>query len=115
MDNTNMNKYNQLCVWPGTIVGEDKIKDFEEYFKGLGFRIKYEIEVETKPDVENGKVVDDTGGRNDILFYIHDNDIGTFALPRLNMGIRWWEDVVSYNDNSHLYTKKILDKYKIKW
>ena len=111
----NMRKYKQLCVWPGTVVGESKIKEFEGHFKDLGFRIKYAEEVKTKPDVEDGKVVDDSGGRNDLLFYIHDDDIGKFAVPRLSMGIRWWEDVVNYNDNSHLYTKKILDKYKIKW
>jgi hypothetical protein len=110
-----MSKYNQLCVWPGTVVGEDQIKKFEDHFKNQGWRVKYMEEVETKPDVENGKVVDDTGGRNDLLFYIHDDDIGKFAVPRLSMGIRWWEDVVSYNDNSHLYTDKILNKYKIEW
>jgi hypothetical protein len=33
----------------------------------------------------------------------------------LQVGIRWWEDVVSYNDNSHLYSKEILDKYSVKW
>ena len=110
-----MKEYNQLCVWPGVVVGEDQIKDFEDHFKDLGFRVKYSEEVKTKPDVEDGKVVDDTGGRNDLLFYIHDDDIGKFAVPRLGMGIRWWEDVVNYNDNSHLYTEKILDKYKVKW
>ena len=110
-----MNKYNQLCLWSGTVVGEDQVQSFEDHFKELGFRVKYEIEVTTKPDIENGEVVDDTGGRNDLLFYIHDDDIGIFAVPRLNMGIRWWEDVVSYNDNSHLYTRKILNKYKVKW
>ena len=110
-----MNKYNQLCLWSGTDVGEDQVQSFEDHFKELGFRVKYEIEVITKPDIKNGEVVDDTGGRNDLLFYIHEDDIDKFAVPRLNMGIRWWEDVVSYNDNSHLYTKKILNKYKVKW
>ena len=110
-----MKEYNQLCVWPGTVVGEDRIKDFEDHFKNQGWRVIYETEVKTKPDIEDGKVVDDTGGRNDLLFYIHDDDIGKFAVPRLGMGIKWWEDTVSYNDNSHLYTEEILNKYKIKW
>ena len=110
-----MKEYNQLCVWPGVVVGEDQIKDFEDHFKNQGWRVKYSEEVKTKPDVKDGKVVDDTGGRNDLLFYIHDDDIGKFAVPRLSMGIRWWEDVVNYNDNSHLYTEKILNKYKVKW
>ena len=110
-----MKEYNQLCIWPGTVVGEDQIKDFEDHFKEMGFRVKYETEVETKPDVEDGEVVDDTGGRNDLFFYIHNDDVGKFAVPRLGMGIKWWEDVVSYNDNSHLYTKEILNKYAVEW
>ena len=110
-----MKEYNQLCVWPGVVVGEDQIKDFEDHFKDLGFRVKYSEEVKTKPDAIHGEPVEGTGGRNDLLFYIHEDDIGKFAVPRLSMGIRWWEDVVSYNDGSHLYTEKILNKYKVKW
>ena len=28
-----MKKYNQLCVWPATVVGKDDIKDLENFFK----------------------------------------------------------------------------------
>jgi hypothetical protein len=55
------------------------------------------------------------GGRCDILFYIHDEDIRKFALPRLSLGIRWWEDVVKYNDGAYLYSEEILKKYPVTW
>ena len=115
--NTKKNKFNQLCVWAGVTVGKENIKDFEDHFKvNFNFRVKYAEEVKTKPDIKDGKVVDGTGGRNDIFFYIHNDDINKFAVQRFRLGhIRWWEDVVSYNDNSHLYTQKILDKYKVNW
>jgi len=38
-----------------------------------------------------------------------------FAVPRLKMGIRWWEDTVGYNDNSHLYTKEFVAAHPLTW
>lgn len=112
-----MNNYNQLCVWPGTIIGPDQINDFEEYMLDeLNTRVKYECEVKTLPDLDDdGNDVEGTGGRNDAFFYVHDEDIQHFAIPRLKMGIRWWEDVIKYNNNSHLYTEEFLEKYPSKW
>jgi hypothetical protein len=70
----------------------------------------------TNPDLdERSRPIAATGGRSDVFFYIHDEDITKFAVPRLGLGIRWWEDVVHYNNNSHLYSKEILDKYSVKW
>lgn len=109
--------FNQLCVWPGAIVGPGKEKEFEELIlKEFGTRVKYETEVKTNPDLdENGNAIPSTGGRNDLLFFVHDEDIMKFAVPRLQVGIRWWEDVVEYNKQSYLYSKEILDKYPIRW
>ena len=45
---------------------------------------------------------------------IADDDIGKFAVPRLQMGIRWWEDVLG-NGASNLYTEEFLEKYKKSW
>ena len=64
---------------------------------------------------KNGNAEPDTGGRNDAFFYVHSEDIGGFAIKRLQMGIRWWEDVIKYNDNSHLYTQEFLDTYPPTW
>ena len=110
------NKFNQLCVWHGTILGNSSVDDFEAFFKNKGFRVKFAEEVVTIPDKDDcGNDVPGTGGRHDLLFYIHDDDIQKFALPRFNYGIRWWEDVVKYNDNSDWYSEEILNKYPVKW
>jgi len=106
------NKFNQLCVWQGTVLGDSSIEDFINFFKEkLNARVKFCEEVKTNGSIERNE----EGGRNDILFYIHDDNIPNFALNRFEYGIRWWEDVVSYNDNSYLYSQEILDKYEVKW
>lgn len=112
-----MSVYNQLCVWHGTVMGENTVEELEEFFKeNFDTRIKFEREVITNPDLDDlGNTVLGTGGRNDLLFYVHDDDIQKFAIPRFQLGVRWWEDVVYYNDGSHLYSKEILDTYPIKW
>ena len=107
-------KFNQLCVWPGTVVGDSKKvqEDFIKFFKDeLGVTVKYEIEVKTLPDTPE---CTETGGRNDIFFYIADDDISKFAIPRLSMGIRWWEDILG-NGGGNLYTEEFLEKYPKTW
>lgn len=112
-----MSVFNQLCVWPATTLGDSAPQELVDFFQEeFNTRIQFEQEVITNPDLDaNGDEIEDTGGRTDLFFYVHDDDIASFALPRLQMGIRWWEDVVSYNDNSHLYSKEILDKYPVTW
>ena len=113
-----MEKYTQLCVWPGIIIGADKKEEFEQFIKTeMNTRVKYYPEVETLPDLDKNKEpIPDTGGRNDLFFYVHSDDISKFAVPRLSMGIRWWEDVVKYNDNSrHLYTAEFLEQHQTTW
>ena len=60
-------------------------------------------------------IVKGTGGRNDVLFYVASEDIAKFAIPKIQIGARWWEDVVKYNDDSYLYPQEILDKYRPQW
>tara|TARA_R100001163_G_C5047030_1_gene184240 strand:+ start:350 stop:703 length:354 start_codon:yes stop_codon:yes gene_type:complete len=110
--------FNQLCVWQGITLSEDQYEDFVEFFANeLDTRIKLAEVVLTNPDLDEGEPVPETGGRSDILFYVHDEDVTGFALKRLQLdgGVRWWEDVVSYNDNSHLYDQEVLDRYAVKW
>ena len=45
----------------------------------------------------------------------HSVDIADFAMKRFAIGIRWWEDVVKYNDNSHLYTSEFLAANPTTW
>ena len=106
------NQFNQLCVLQGTIMPEGGAKELEAFFKNeMGVTVKFETEVKTLPD-EPGCTL--TGGRNDLFFYIADDDIGKFAVPRLQMGIRWWEDVLG-NGNGKLYREEILEKYPKTW
>ncbi len=112
-----MENYKQLCVWPGTVLGDSTPADLEKFFlEELNTRVKYHTEVKTLPDLdESGNAVPETGGRTDLFFYVHSEDIGHFAVPRLGMGIRWWEDVVGYNNNKHLYTEEFLNAHPLTW
>ena len=107
-------EFNQLCVLEGTVVGNSKKvqEDFIKFFKNeMGVDIHFETEVKTLPD---NPECTETGGRNDLFFYIADDDISKFAVPRLQMGIRWWEDVLG-NGNGKLYPREILEKYPKTW
>jgi len=109
--------YNQLCVWQGTLLGDSTPKDLENFFMSeMEVRVKYHTEVETLPDLNSsGAPVPETGGRSDLFFYVHEEDVSKFAVPRLQMGIRWWEDVIKYNDNSHLYPKEFVQSHPAVW
>ena len=112
-----MSDYTQLCVWPGTALGDSAPAELESFFLDeMGVRVKYHGEVTTLPDIsEDGTPDFNTGGRNDLFFYVHSEDVGKFAVPRLKMGIRWWEDVIKYNDNSHLYLPEWLNAHPATW
>lgn len=117
------NNFTQLCVWYGCVVLEDgpmnsdKIADFESFMQDhFESRVKYHTEIKTLPDMdENGNTVPDSGGRNDLFFYVHSEDVSKFAVPRLKAGIRWWEDVVGYNDNSYLYPSEFIQANPLTW
>ena len=109
-------KFNQLCVLEGTLFPEGGVKEFHKFFKDeMGVRVKFENQVKTLPNPDkNGNPIPMTGGRNDLFFYIHDDDIGKFAVPRLSMGVRWWEDVL-LNGNGKLYDEDVLKAYPATW
>lgn len=75
---------------------EDFVKFFEAQF---GTRIIYLEEVVTGPGSGG------PGGRNDVLFAVHDEDVMKFAVPRLTMGIRWIEDAL--NGDSSIYPERL--------
>ena len=105
-----MSKYTQLVVWPGTVVGKKKIKEFEDWLKDEGFRVKYEAEFLTLPDQNGSGLVKGTGNRNDLLFFIHSEDVPKFAVWRLSYGFRWWEDYMANNSCSIVPTA-IIERY----
>ena len=100
----------QLCIWPGTVVGEDEVTNFEKWFKeDFDVEVAYLTEFETLPG-QGGP-----GGRNDVLFeLIFPEDVQKFAVKRLSFGIRWWEDYLD-NGNDEIVPQEILDKYPYGW
>lgn len=105
--------FDQVCVWPGTLISKDEISKFEKWMiDEFNTRIQFLETIETLPDKENGKEVEGTGGRHDVFFAVHKEDIGHFAVPRLKVGIRWIEDVLAKgNYRSPIYPKRVF-KYR---
>ena len=93
--------YTQVCMWASTLVGEENIPLFEKtMLEVYKVRVKYLEEILTYPDRDdNGNNVEGTGGRSDVFFSIHEDDIQSFAIRRLSFDppIRWIEDVLATN------------------
>ena len=101
--------FDLVCVWPATLVGKEKISEFEDWFKNeFGIECQYLEEVETLPDLdENGNIVEETGGRNDVFFAIKNDDVPKFAVKRFMYGIRWAEDALP--QNKEIYPPHVLE------
>lgn len=103
---------NQVVVWPGTLVGKEKAKEFEDFiFTKLGVKVKYLEEIKTAPDMKNGKPIEKTGGRNDVFFEITDEgkSFGKFCIQRLQYGMRWIEDVLDNEEGTSLYPERVRE------
>lgn len=100
--------FEQVCVWPNTIVETDErsIKEFEMGFgAATGCRVQFLERILTNPDTDDsGNIIMHTGKRVDIFFAIHKDDVMKFAIGRLRLGIKWIEDVLAIcNYHSHIY------------
>ena len=104
MDSQNEN-FEQVCVLRGiTDSLEDLAKIIPETFD---IRIRMLEAFETKAG--NGG----EGGRRDVLFSIHSDDIGKFAVPRLEYGISWWEDYL--RNSKRIVPAEVRSKYPEQW
>lgn len=110
------NNFSQLCVLQATTLDGGTSKEFEDFFKeNFQCRVKFCEEVKTLPDKDSyGNNVPDTGGRSDLFFYVHNDDVMNFSVKRLTMGIRWWEDVIK-NGSHKIYPESIIQKYPATW
>jgi hypothetical protein len=111
MSNIKLNpSFTQVCVWPGTVLSPDDFGDFVDFFqKEFGTRVQYLKQINTRADLDtSGYPVPGTGDRNDLFFAVHDEDVVKFAAPRMGLGVRWIEDVLSpINGNTHLYPERV--------
>lgn len=100
-----------VSIWPGVLVDADDIQSgkLNEFFKN-----HYDIEiipigtVLTLPD--KGDVSGETGGRSDFLFYVPHQFISKFAVPRFQIGVRWWEDIY-FNEGQDIYPPELLEAF----
>ena len=108
-----LENYEQVCVWPAATLGEDLTSEDFVIFMGSEFktRVQYLEEIHTNPDRnEFGGDISGTGERIDMVFAVHNEDLGKFAIPRLQAGIRWIEDALDpHNSTAHLYPERFND------
>ena len=109
MDNENIatnTDFGQVCVWQGVLVGEENKVAFVEHFaKNFNARVQYLEEIKTSSG-QGGE-----GGRNDVFFSIHEDDLtGDFCVRRLALGIRWLEDVLDNQEvGDEIYPERVKD------
>lgn len=104
-------EFSQVAVWRGTVVGQENVASFEKFFEeAMNVRVQYLEEVNTLPDQDKyGRVVNGTGGRTDVLFGVHKEDLGKFAIARFGLdgGCSWIEDAI---DNApEIYPARVTE------
>lgn len=111
VENTIVHKdYTQVCIWPGTTLGEDNdTQAFVDYMKNdLSTRVQFLECIMTEPDKRDRSP--DAGNRSDLFFAVHKEDVEKFAVPRLSMGIRWIEDVLAKcNYREPIYPSRVYE------
>jgi len=105
--------YEQACVIHGLIceTKEDQEKIINYLLEKYDIHAKFGDCVVTNGSKERKE----EGGRHDVIFLVNSKDIDKVSAIKCYLGIRWWEDVVSYNNNAYLYSKEILNKYPVRW
>lgn len=102
--------FKQVCVWPGTVLPAEQVNEFVQWMADeFKTRVQFLESITTAPDRDElGYVVAGTGGRHDVFFAVHNDDVVKFAIPRLSLGIRWIEDVFG-NGNGDLYPARVAE------
>jgi len=108
---TSPTRRRQKCVIQGLLIKPDEAKGFEKWFEDeWGYRIEYVTQYKTLPDTENGYDVEGTGGRSDIIFYLHKDDVLKMVVERIRVfkgDIKWWED--HFDNNHNIIPEEILN------
>lgn len=78
-------------MWHGTTMGDSTPADFEQFILDeLGARAQFIGVYETLPTPSEP----DSGGRSDLVFAVHEDDIPKFAPRRFMYDMRWVDDVL---------------------
>ncbi len=97
--------FKQVCMFLGIDCDfEDIEKEFCEFMlESFDIRTQYlELSV-SKPTVQRGKELENTGGRLDVVFAIHTDDIEKLAAIKMatnnQIPLKWIEDVMNPNNS----------------
>ena len=106
--------FNQVCVWPGTFVGVEKIEEFEQFMlDNFDVRVQYLEEISIIPGKRfTQAAASKKDGRCELFFAVHDADITKFAIPRLRVGIKWVEDALSKINGQAKSYPEYIKRYK---
>lgn len=86
-------------IWLGTILGEAKPEELEQFFKEEGFTVKFNEEFE------------DNDGHRNIIFSLMDN-IGKFCMYRLmRPDMKWLDDW--HENHPTTLPEEIISKYNL--
>ncbi len=109
-ENVKLHKdYPIVCVWPGTGLPEGQEQDLVDWFKTeFGVKVQFLEVIFTKPD--RGDKGPEAGGRSDVFFAVHKEDVMKFAMPKIQIEARWLEDVLDKgNYRSPIYPHRVFD------
>lgn len=105
--------FSQVVVWPGTTGAMEDADAFKAFMlEELQARVQPLEEITTNPDLDAfNRPIPDTGGRTDLFFAVHKEDITSrFCTLRLRMGMRWIEDALApHNHSAHLYPARVKE------
>lgn len=102
--------YKQLCLIRGLKLDFNQIESFEKtILKKIGVRIKYRAQIEVYPDPRKDEI------RNDLFFYVHEDDIIKFSIEKIFIGAKWWEDVCHTDDAKMIYPEKFIESHPPMW
>jgi hypothetical protein len=99
-----------LLVWPSAYLRDDnerkqfQTKEFKEFFPNTKHEPVVIGNVRTLPG-QGGP-----GGRRDLFFWVHGEDLPHFVMARFKYGIRWWQDVY-FNGGQDIYPIEFCEAY----
>ena len=71
--------YNQVCVWPATIVPDNEVEEFETWFMNeFNTRVQFLETILTAPDIKDGSPVPDSGGRSNGEWSIYPDHVSDY-------------------------------------
>lgn len=85
-----------LCVWPACLVEKSQYEEFSDFLKNTVCGGAEDIEFLPITGLVSNDRNPDGSLREDFFFEVR-GDIGPFIIPRIGLGVKWYEDYVANN------------------